>query len=271
MHLGKGVCAIIANFTGQLKGYEKDVSRITEFFDQKLGYEVFGADASEKDYRNLTKAQMMQTLQKIQHYLSDSIASAKIDRFFLFLLSHGDENGIKTCTSGSNTEEETDENNEVQYITPEEIANMFTHDKVKSLEGFPKCIFVQNCRGAEDVQHAATNVTDEERHTQGTARPTSEIAIGADVLLCHATKLRTLSWVTEDGSWFIQTILDTFQAHYENEHIIDLIGEVNNLISQKLGYGEVHGRRTYVKQLPDICYGLRKKFYLSIPKALMGQ
>lgn len=267
--LGKGVCVIIANFTGDLQGYNRDVEAIADFFENKLNYEVFGADPDDPNYRNLTKDGMLSTLKRMQEYLN-SIAAARVDRFFLFVMSHGDRYGVKTCAQGSDINEEGYNTGQHIRVTPEQIISLFTHDKITQMKDFPKCIFIQNCRGTEHTQAAAV-VDNDDQDIPGLTIPcaVSDIAVGADVLVCHATKLGMLSWVNQDGSWFIQAVIGTFKEHFEQEHIIDLIGEVNNQISQKTGCGNVRGFTMQVRQLPDICYSLRKKFYLSIPAHLM--
>ena len=144
---GNGMCVVIANFTGakELPGYEHDSANICQFFREVLGWKHVYEESmpsfedEHQPLRNLSKSQFTKALSVIQKKLNDG----KFDRFFLFILSHGDQYGIMTMKKG---EKETDENGLPVRMKIHDIAAMFTHEKVKELKGFPKVIFNQSCR-----------------------------------------------------------------------------------------------------------------------------
>ena len=249
----QGLCVIITNFTHALPGYDKDILGISNFFQNVLGYKVFGHfdDENISDYQNLSKAQFMETLANIQSYLNHRFSN--IDRLMVFVLSHGDKKGIKTCAGGGREEYG-------ERITADEIVNMFTHDKVKSLHGMPKCFFLQHCRGTDVVRTAGQF---EDDASADNVPP--QTAIGADTALFYAANLGCESYVTDqNGSWFVEQIVKLFREFHDKEHVIDIMHEVNNKLSTKRQ--DVGNRRLH--QMPRIETLLTKKFYLTIPRHL---
>ena len=69
----------------------------------------------------------------------------------MFILSHGDHDGIMTLKEGSDTEKEEDENGLPVRMKIQDIADMFTHEKVGKLKGFPKVIFNQSCQVSDII------------------------------------------------------------------------------------------------------------------------
>lgn len=163
-----------------------DVAALKSIFQDVLKFQV-------QVVYNQTKIEMESELQKTQQLLNQYA----YDRFFLFVMSHGDDDGIKTCKpDGVNSEYiinnglvERDENNQpkCEHITVETIISMFTHNHVAGLRDFPKVFFIQACDG-DRVAYAAGG---EESSSSGrkiarAACGAEKITVGADVLVCHA-------------------------------------------------------------------------------------
>lgn len=92
----------------------------------------------------------LERLQDIKTLLSNN---EDIDRFFLFVLSHGSEKGVTMCESDGVKLEFLD--GRPQSIDVDEITSFFDHSNIPSLKGYPKCIFIQSCRGSKLTQVAA--------------------------------------------------------------------------------------------------------------------
>ena len=271
---GKSVCFIIANFTDDLTGYQQDAADIADFHRNILHCDkVFKGKMGKLSMRDLTKEEFMNVLQAIQDYLKNEIAGGEIDRFFLYILSHGDEDGIMMCEAGSRTEEQgCDQHGKPIRVQMQDIVNMFSHDQVPLLKTFPKVFINQCCQGTEILRAAGPSSLDSPdsaiRMKQPWKPPQFKLAVGADVIICDATSNRSMSWVSEGGSLFIQTLLKVMTDYLYDEHFYDILVEVNNQISHKVkkGLNPSDNRIVPASQMPKIHSQLTKKFFLARPQ-----
>lgn len=276
--IGKTLCVIIANFTDDLDGYEKDKASLVYLHKNILKHE-FVYEGSIPGYvdslNNLTREELIKALGKIAELMNPL---SGIDRFFLYILSHGDEDGIMTCAKGSAKQVEgvdpktqrplKDPKTGKQIIIRtqlQEIVDMFTHDNVPCLKGFPKVFINQSCRGSELLRAAGPPGEDTvDLHKEVWHPPKAKVAIGADVLVCEATSASNYAWVAEQGSLYIQCLVQVIEQYYEVEHFYDMLVEVNNRLAHKVKKGINPADNSIVpaSQMPSITSKLTKKFYL---------
>ena len=107
---GRGLCIIIANFIGEcpetahLKGYIHDKKHLVGLFEEELDFDVIVQTKTRK-LENLSLIEFQEALKELQDEVQERFEKAgqinKYDRFFMFVLSHGGENGLCTCQPGS--------------------------------------------------------------------------------------------------------------------------------------------------------------------------
>ena len=259
---GKSVCCIVANFTGDISGYWQDIRNITDFHRTDLPSDhLFEGDFNGLPMNNLTKNQFMQLLQAIQDFLNEA---EDVDRFFMYILSHGDEHGIQMCQEGSDFIQEQDREQQPVRVQMMDVVNMFTHNKVPSLKSCPKVIINQSCKGGEILQAAGDPGSGP---YTAPCTPPAKIAIGADVIVCDASSNNAKAWVSHsEGSVFISTLLRVMRDYITDDHFYDILVEVNNQVSQTRARGRREDNAIVEAfQMPCIHSQLTKKFYLAIP------
>ena len=262
--VGTGLCVIIANFTHDLPGYIHDRREITRFFQDVLKYRVLGGFGSEKvkDFENLNRGAFMTKLNSVQNHLKDEYSD--YDRFVLFVMSHGNQNGIKMCANKEGLLEEKTQAGKSVTVRPEEIVHMFTHDQVSKLRDMPKCFFLQHCRGGSSVKAAANSFSCEK--DENTNNPPLA-AVGSDTAIFYSTCPNNKSFVNDSkGSWFIQNTIKFMREYHETEHVEDIMSAVNQELSVTHNTEE-DGKDAH--QISQKASSLRKKFYLKIPQHRM--
>ena len=194
---GNGIVFIIANFTDELQGYKTDIICITEFFKEKLGYDVF-TEIGGIRLENVTKDKLLEALPKMQGLVD---LNGNYDRFYMFVLSHGDENGVLGC--------------DWQSIPVKDIVRPFQHDQMKSMKDFPKLFFIQACRGTNFTEVAG-------HHSQLKAQQL--IPIEADQMLCYAVTESNFAFVFhKKGSLFVKEVMKAFIKYYDSSEDIGVI------------------------------------------------
>ena len=251
---GKGYCLIIANYTNHLRGYQVDVEQINAFFGRTLGYTV-------RTEQNVKRAQMLEILQETRAQLTNEDDH---DRLFVFVLSHGEKEGIQTCLENGMEDERNASGK--QYVTQEEVVSLFRHSSLPALREYPKAFFFQVCRGKEIAQAAgdhSANEGDSEDLVEAAANAT-QIAIAADTLVCHASRIGHFSWVDNTkGSWFVEVIMNVFKKYYTTEHLVDMMTQVNKEIATKTQNSLVNNIIKPVYQIPCIRHNLTRKLFLA--------
>ena len=195
---GKGIVFIIANFTKELKGYNTDIICITEFFKERLGYDVF-TDVGGISLVDIKKCDLLKVLPKMKELVE---LNQQYDRFYMFVLSHGHENGILGIDD--------------QFITLEDILRPFQHDQMKSMKNFPKLFFIQACRG--------TNYTKVAGGSHSKLKAQHLTPIEADQMTCYAVTESNFSFVDDfSGSLFIKEVIKCFEKYYNSTEDIGVI------------------------------------------------
>ena len=204
---GKGIVFIIANFTDDLQEYRTDIVCIREFFKEELGYDVF-TEIDGISLENVTKDKLLEALQKIQCRVE---SDGNYDRFYLFVLSHGDENGVL----GSDH----------QSISVEKIVRPFQHDQMKSMKGFPKLFFIQACHGTVYAKAA----------WEATSKPKAQqlLLTEDDQMICYSVTDSNFSIACDTrGSLFITEMIKAFKKYYKTlEDIREIMREAKDNIA----------------------------------------
>ena len=183
-------------------GSEKDVERLSNLLGD-LNYQVeTKLDLNSNDMRRCLK-----------EYSNKDYS--KISCFIMFIMSHGGKGTI--CAS----------DNSSIYLT--EFIDPFKTNR--TLKNKPKLFFVQACRGDQEMPNieSDSNSTNYDRFETDANR----VPIEADFLYSYSTVKGFYSYRNPDsGSWFIQTLCDVIEKE-KNEHILDILTQVNNLMSKK--------------------------------------
>ncbi|XP_078487619.1 caspase-2-like [Ciona intestinalis] len=83
----------------------------------------------------------------------------------------------------------------------------------------------------------------------------------SDILVAYSTAKDMKAFREASGTWFINAIATVFSEQATTEHVVDMLTEVKNLISQRIAYapGTKHHRCQVSAVTQDT---LRKKLYL---------
>ena len=274
---GKGLCVIIRNFTADdvLRGYTADKAMISSFFEGTLNYEVLYGQNSIVELENLSHAELDRSLNKIH----DILASGSYDRFFLFILSHGNAKGILTNEPGSKVNMEMG-----REYTVDQVVAKFNHVNLPNMRGYPKCIFVQACRGRDIPQVAAdeeVNSIQETAQQRQARTPTvaqrdlqetelTRMANGGDILVCYPSEAGHFSFLTAQGSFLILEVIQAIKKYHREEHLMDILVEATFAVGQTIYNKEFRSGPNQevetheVSQMPHIVSTMTKKFYLYI-------
>lgn len=83
-----------------------------------------------------------------------------------------------------------------------------------------KCVIIITKQAGQDVENAiACN--------SPTAPPTNADHLLDDILLCHSTIAGLYSFVSNDGSLFIQTAIEVFSEKYKTEDVVSIVKEIS--------------------------------------------
>ncbi len=183
-------------------GSEKDVERLSNLFGD-LNYQVeTKLDLNSNDMRRCLK-----------EYSNKEYS--KMSCFIMFIMSHGEKGTI--CAS----------DNSSIYLT--EFIDPFKTNR--TLKNKPKLFFVQACRGDQEMPNIESDSTSTNYDRFET--DANRVPIEADFLYSYSTVKGFYSYRNpESGSWFIQTLCDVIEKE-KNEHILDILTQVNNLMSKK--------------------------------------
>ena len=250
-----GLCAVIHNFTGAVKkeikagkevlvpdenlrqGYNNDAHRVENFFKSELKYETYGQTDLSYD-----------TFENVLRQLRTMLNKGAYDSFFLFVLSHGDEDVV--CMNAPHSSSESDQ----KRYPVAKIINHFTHDVLPEMKDRPKCFFIQACRGLETPSAAGPD-SPTKSHADDVKK---DLAVRRDIFLAFATVSRQVAWVYQEGSVFLRHVVEVFREHYKREHLLDMMTRVNWLVSE---HGlKIDGKTRYI-QMSEIQSTLTKKLY----------
>lgn len=253
-----GWCLIVNNVDfehlNRRGGSDLDAQKLEDLFTQ-LQYKV-------KMVRNQTSKQLKETL--LHFAKSDDHRAA--DSMVICLLSHGLEGQIYGVDG--------------VLVSIPDLLVLFNGNRAKDLVGKPKLFFIQACRGS-DFDHGA-DMTDgahirrdslvklTTEQLLSAAFPTDEVEtfVGpeilpaetlpaeADMLVAYSTVPGYVSWSNlQKGSWFVQAIVDVFNAYAHEEDVVSMLVRVNGKVAREF---ETLNRK---KQIPAPVIMLTKKVF----------
>lgn len=237
-----GWCLIVNNvdFEHLIRrgGSDLDAQKLQDLFTQ-LQYKV-------KMVRNQTSKQLKETL--LQFAKLDDHRAA--DSMVVCLLSHGLEGQIYGVDG-------------VLVSIPDLLA-LFNGYVAKDLVGKPKLFFIQACRG-NDFDHG-TDMTDGAHiPREYLVKRTTEVETfvepetlpaEADMLVAYSTVPGYVSWSNlQKGSWFVQAIVDVFNAYAHEDDVVSMLVRVNGKVAREF---ETFNRK---KQIPAPVIMLTKKVF----------
>ncbi|KAI0221544.1 Caspase-2 [Lamellibrachia satsuma] len=216
----RGRAVIISNFdfgdaTSNRRGTDSDKKKLEELF-MKLFFDTIICD-------DLKAEQIRQTL-KEESRNQKSSANA----FVLCILSHGERDHIY----GTDWE----------LISIEEITTMFDGKSCPQLINKPKIFIVQACRGDKVTQGVSPDKTDsdvgdlaDKIEKMNVCDTQLKVHEKADMISAFSTVLDYASWRNpQDGSWFINDLVDTFVELAWRDDILHLLSEVRRRVSRRI-------------------------------------
>ena len=158
----------------------------------------------------------------------------------------------------------------------EEVLDVFTSANCKTLEGKPKLVFIQACRAKKEDALAIADGPEKKRFMVSSDEDSEEPPVvrkdvnvnlderahkNADFLIAYSTVADYVSYRNDlKGSYFIRALVKVFREEYKDDHLSDLMTDVNNVVSElNLKRKAEDKTRFTAKQMSEIKSTLRKK------------
>ncbi len=244
----KGLCVIINNENFQnmkaRAGSSWDADSLAKMFGKHLGFQV-------ENFKDMSSKEIIQLMDQVR-----LLDHSKLKCFVLCILTHGVDGEVY----GSDG----------QLVSIQKITRTFTGTKCPTLAGKPKVFLLQACRGGQFDHGVTFEQTDDgkedmivdvktvlaEDETDGGGY-TRALPDESDFLLAYATTPGFVSWRNSAfGTWFIKAFVDTMYAQAGDDHLMDILTEVNRKVAE-----EYHSRE-FKKQMPAPVTMLRYKLFL---------
>ena len=247
----RGLCVIVnnENFTNMKgrPGSSWDANALKKLFG-KLNFHV-------ERYDDLTSKEINQLMENMREY-----DHSKLSCLFVCVLSHG-VNGQIYGTDG-------------ELVAVDKMTRTFVGTKCLTLAGKPKVFLIQACRGGSFDHGVKIEQTDDGKETEvidvkqvlgedETDGGGYEGALPdeADFLLAYATTPGYVSWRNSGfGTWFIKAFTDTMYSRANDEHLMDILTEVNRIVAEE------YQSRELKKQMPAPVTMLRYKLFLPLTR-----
>lgn len=222
---------LIVCFTRYREGATIDVDNIQKFMGGTLHF-------TESIHYDPTKEELTCILTKTARELKEKCK--KYYCFTLFIMGHGDGNGITTKDGLA--------------FAPEEMISHFKNDKLKEFAGKPKVFFIQSCRGPMEQPTVIATDT-EEMYTP------IRVPKDGDIYVAYSTTEGHVAYRHgSKGSYFITGCVTTFTEKYSTMHLEDMMIDVRAKISKQLRKGK-HDKKKEYGQMPVTTSTLRKPLY----------
>lgn len=244
---GKRGLLLILNSEENRKGTEKDVENLKTFFgNDGLHFNVY--DPRSQESEDLTTEKLDQVLEEVQRQLNGHLGKCYYC-FICVILSHGNENGIKTKDG---------------LKSIDDIRESFNNQQIPNFTGRPKVFLIQACRGIEQQSSQEIDDADDIRVSLEPMVPEIDeadeliqVPTDADILLAFATTLGYKSFRRVSiGSWFITECIRVFREYYTEDHLEDMLITVRERVA--LGWTKQDG----AKQMPCVWSTLTKRLML---------
>ncbi|XP_039251078.2 uncharacterized protein LOC120328611 [Styela clava] len=260
----KGLALILNNtFKGtknERKGAEIDVKNMTTLW-KKFGCELYGNKTFPKPWESdKTGKQMKDLLREV------SEIKTKYSFIVIVIMTHGGMYNGKLVFRGSDQE----------MVEVKDIEKMFFNTKNGNLHNIPKFFVFQFCRGT--IKDRGTVAADNEMIETGMrnfAKPSVQtdgaerIPTSSDIVVAYAThEEQTALRDIYEGSWFINAITNVFMRQAAENHVADMLTNVNRAMKGKTAlYSETDSNgdvtASYeIKAMSEQKTSLSQRFYL---------
>lgn len=225
-------------------GTEQDCRNLKLLFEE-LGFQVY----VKEDLKSF------EILRDCRDFAKDPILD-KVDCMVLAVLSHGTADNVICGADGK------------MINVMDEICPIFSPLRCPYLSGKPKMYIFNACRGEKNGRSTPSvtlHVDELQRdgpNEVGGYR--SQVLENQDILFCYSTFPGYASYRDPDrGSWFVQEFVEVFQEQANEEHVMDMLTEVNKRVSQKNHTD--NSLEASCVQIPCPATSLTKKWYLNPP------
>ena len=210
----RGLCIVIVNFIDELKGFDVDVKAIEAFF-KSINYDVIGGLDDDAQLVNLTASQLRLKLTNIVHDVNSSSTSC-YNRLAVFVItSHG---RTSYYSSGDITSDYSHHKN----ISPNEVLGIL--GQALCLLDAPKMLVMANCKSAETPSATPGD-------WMHITPPPETVVPARNTIIYESIDLAHLSTMLPDqGSWLIQTLVNTFRQSFHELQVRDLFCAVTRQI-----------------------------------------
>lgn len=204
---------------GKRDGAEHDAENLKVLFEQlSFTVNIVGDRGAEEILDDLRKE-------------SEHPDHQRSDLFILFLMSHGNEGNIYGIDGKPVSIEK-------------EITVLFDEGNCPALAKKPKVFFIQACQGSirdsryvSDAEDAIEDIILREKIEKLKIEDKPDFVPGynkySDIVMSYATVKGYLAWRRCDlGSWFVRCLVSVFSRRAHSEHLLDMLTEVNNLLSK---------------------------------------
>lgn len=267
-HIPKGAVLLINNsFPDQCderRGSESDLKFMDEMWNN-IGCKTFKRT-------NLSAAETIPILKKFalssHAYNSDFVT--------VVVMSHGGlEDGEDVFYSADR-----------KAVKIREVLDIFNNVNARRLQGIPKLFFFQICRG-NSVDKGVERQSPEEREQElsdlfksmevtvqnasGSNNEDSSDALGTPVERVPTMSDCMISFATlagykafrnnQNGSWYVNAIVNIFSRYAKDQHVIDLMTMVNAAVEKKTANSR-HKELNYGKEMSNFQSTLTKKLFL---------
>ncbi|XP_066514005.1 caspase-8-like [Hoplias malabaricus] len=240
----RGICLIIKNVNFKdpqknLEGYDKDAESLREVF-KLLGFKV--------QTREDLEAENMKKL--LLSYNKEDIHKNR-DCFVCCVLSHGEEDGVL----GS----------DMELCSMKHILSPFDGRNCPSLVDKPKVFFIQACRGGKMEKEIRVTAANSQLTSANLEKPYT-LPQNSDFLVAMSTVQDFVSYVNDDGSWFIKSLCKHLEeGSKRGEDILTILTNVNKEVSRKEGRIEIQQKKYDAKMTPEPRFTLTRKLIFRIP------
>ncbi|XP_014783598.1 caspase-2 isoform X2 [Octopus bimaculoides] len=192
------------------------------------------------DNENLTAENILIKVREFKDLPEHKNADATV----VCLFSHGT-NGYIFGTDG-------------EKVPLNDVFSLFDVDECPDLRKKPKIFIMQSCRGDNvDLRRVPTLKVSAEDFADNVPVQKTEPTM-SDSLFCYPTQEGYRAWRNyEEGSWFIQALVDVFAKHAWEKDICAMLNMVNSMVSQRTSLNPSTGLNG-AKQMSEFKSTLRK-------------
>ena len=199
----KGVVVTVNNLDEEteMEATKRDVSNISGTFN-KLGFKV---ETPQKNLLQCEMSDLIRTLEREDY--------SEFNIFVLFIISHGIAGDLIICKDSP--KDEYGKFIDKKAFEVGEFVQSLSRNE--SLNGIPKLLFFECCRGTNINYFTTKSATKARPATNGTSFP-----LGSDIFIGFSTVSGFTSSTNRESSPFIHHLLQVVREKYEKESLINI-------------------------------------------------